>query len=313
MFSSTRAHAARAQLSAACPTPHTLTMLAVWTPVWTLAAFALATCAESLGPAACLLAATAFGTTCFAAAKTLSAVQCKEGAAGQRGGELGTAACWMRVVQYTYVAAAGLPALLVTSAAADALSGPTPHAAFMAAYATLVYSGLSALDALVFWKQGAALGAPEKSNNKSSGSVSLAATLEKAVHHALTLWLLAAAVRANMVNMGTAIYVLYTVTSLPLYVRTVAREQGRAHTNVLDAVFAIGWLVVRMPGTLAWTAAAYATRTGDARSGTADVGTNWCAHALLLLNCMNLFWSSKLCTTLYAKVNRQRAVKSARL
>ena len=299
MFSSARA---------ACPTPHTLTMLAVWTPVWTLAAFALATCAESLGLAACLLAGAAFGATCFVAAKTLSVVKCKD-SAGQRGGELGTVACWMRVVQYAYVAAAGLPALLVTSTAADERSGPTPHAAFMAAYATLVYTGLSALDALVFWKQGAAPGAPENSNNKSSSSVSLATTLEKAVHHALTLWLLAAAVRANMVNMGTAIYVLYTATSLPLYVRTVAREQGRARTDVLDAVFAIGWLLVRMPGTLAWTAAAYATQApaGNNRDGTANDDTKWCAHALLLLNCMNLFWSSKVCTTLYAKFSRQRA------
>jgi hypothetical protein len=297
MFSSARA--------AWCPSPHTLTMLAVWTPVWTLAAFGLATCVENLGLAACLLAATAFGATCFVAAKTLSVVKCKD-SAGQRDGELGAAVCWMRVVQYAYVAAAGLPALLVTSAAADARSGPTPHAAFMAAYATLVYTGLSALDALVFWKQGAALLAPEKNNNTSSSRVSLATTLEKAVHHALTLWLLAAAVRAHMVNMGTAIYVLYTTTSLPLYVRTVAREQSRARTDVLDAVFAIGWLVVRMPGTLAWTAAAYATQTDDNRDGTANVDTEWCAHALLLLNCMNLFWSSKVCTTLYAKFNRQR-------
>ena len=275
---------------AACA-PRVLTLVFAWLPAWLLALYALYSCVTQLGGGACALSLVMFSVLCYVSSATRPTVS--------RFNELPprciALACWARVVHYAYVTAAGLPALLVTSALSDAVTtgGTMPHAAFMTMYAVLVYSKLSALDALAFWQQEGVLA----NNGTCNSCVSVLATLEKALHHALTLSLLIASIHAGMANMGSAIYVLYTATSLPLYIRTIVREQGWADTSVLDAVFAVGWLAVRMPGTLAWTVAVYNAYSNQ---------YNWCAHALLMLNIMNLFWSGKLCTTLYSKYNRKR-------
>jgi hypothetical protein len=266
--------------------PRALTLTFAWFPVWLLALYALYTCVALLDTGACALALAVFGVLCYVSGTTRPVVVRSD----ESPPRYISLACWARVVHYAYVAVTGLPALLVTSAQPDAITagGTMPHAAVMTVYAVLVYSALSVLDALAFWQQEGVLA----NINGCCSAVSVLATLEKALHHALTLSLLAASVLAGTANMGSAIYVLYTVTSLPLYIRTIVREQGRPNTNVLDAVFAFGWLVLRMPGTLAWTVAVYNTHAN---------GDNLCAHALLVLNAMNLFWSGKLCATLYSK------------